>query len=120
MGLQSFVFNLILAFMHQSRRGEKKIRPNASAYVLRVQKPKNAKRSCFSPRRKDISIVLRIRTKVTMNAQINVSFRQSRTTSNSTGIAASTLVYKMLPLCSRAMYVSFPSDRLSRNFQVHG
>jgi hypothetical protein len=49
MGLQSFVFNLILAFMHQSRRGEKKIRPNASAYVLRVQKPKNANLSCFLP-----------------------------------------------------------------------
>jgi hypothetical protein len=36
MDLQSFVFNLIHASMHQSRRGDKKIRPNASAYVLRV------------------------------------------------------------------------------------
>lgn len=31
-----FFVKLILILMYQSRRGEKKIRPNASAYVLQV------------------------------------------------------------------------------------
>lgn len=94
---------LILVKTYQGLRGKRKISPNASACALRVRKPKNPKTFVILiPTNKSSHFLTHTDDAGDSDSSKRFALiRESRATYDSTGIAASTLVNKMLSLNNR-------------------